>query len=99
MYEHEIFAEIVLFSQLSPFALSPLFDSLARTRRLLTVEEGTLSLGWGAEAAAQSAEKLPGISVRRIAALDLPIGNSKPIEDAILPSQAGIVQAALGLIK
>lgn len=99
MYEHEIFAEIVLFSQLSPFALSPLFDSLARTRRLLTVEEGAVSLGWGAEVAAQAAEKLPGVAVRRIAALDLPIGNSKPIEDAILPSQADLVQAALGLVK
>ena len=99
MYEHEIFAEIVLFSQLSPFELSPLFDSLARTRRLLTVEEGTISLGWGAEAAAQAAEKLPGLAIRRVAALDLPIGNSKPIEDAILPSQADLVQAALALVK
>lgn len=99
MYEHEIFAEIVLFSQLSPFALSPLFDSLQRTRRLLTVEEGTLSLGWGAEVAAQAAERLPGIAIRRAAALDLPIGNSKPIEDSILPSQESIVQMVLDLVK
>lgn len=99
MYEHEIFAEIVLFSQLSPFELSPLFDSLRRTRRLLTVEEGALSLGWGAEVAARAAEVLPGIAIRRAAALDLPIGNSKTIEDAILPSQANLVQLALDLIK
>ena len=99
MYEHEIFAEIALFSQLSPFELSPLFDSLRRTRRLLTVEEGAFSLGWGAEVAAQAAERLPGIAMRRVAALDLPIGNSKTIEDAILPSQADIVRAALDLIK
>lgn len=99
MYEHEIFAEIVLFSQLSPFALTPLFDSVRRTRRLLTVEEGSISLGWGAEVAAQVAEKLPGIAIRRAAALDLPIGNSKTIEDAILPSQADLVQMALALVK
>jgi len=99
MYEHEIFAEIVLFSQLSPFAFSPLFDSLRRTRRLLTVEEGSLSLGWGAEVAARAAETLPGVSIRRAAALDLPIGNAKSIEDVILPSQESIVQLALGLVK
>ena len=99
MIEHEIFAEIVLFSQLSPFELSPLFDSLHRTRRLLTVEEGSLSLGWGAEVAAQTAEALPGTAIKRVAALDLPIGNSKTIEDAILPSQADLMQAALKLVK
>jgi pyruvate/2-oxoglutarate/acetoin dehydrogenase E1 component len=100
MYEHEIFAEIVLFSQLSPFELSPLFDSLCRTRRLLTVEEGTLTLGWGAEVAARAAESdIPNLKIRRAAALDLPIGNSKPIEDAILPSQVHIVRLALELVK
>ncbi len=99
MYEYEIFAEIVLFSQLSPFELAPLLSSLRRTRRLLTVEEGTLSLGWGAEVAAQAAEALPGVAIRRAAALNLPIGNAKTIEDAILPSQADIVQMALGLVK
>lgn len=99
MYEHEIFAEIVLFSQLSPFALTPLFDSVRRTRHLLTVEEGSISLGWGAEVAAQVAEKLPGTAIRRAAALDLPIGNSKSIEDVILPSQPDLVQMALALLK
>ncbi len=95
MLEHEIFAEIVLFSQLSPFELSALFDSVRHTRRLLTVEEGSISLGWGAEVAAQTAEALPGTTIKRVAALDLPIGNSKTIEDAILPAQADLMQAAL----
>ena len=100
MYEHELFAEIVLFSQLSPFDLSPLFESLGRTHRLLTVEEGTLSLGWGAELAARAAQAgIPDLSVRRAAALDLPIGNSKSIEDVILPSQEKIVGLALDLVK
>jgi pyruvate/2-oxoglutarate/acetoin dehydrogenase E1 component len=100
MYEHEIFAEIVLFSQLSPFELSPLFDSLRRTRRLLTVEEGTLTLGWGAEVAARAAEReIPNLKIRRAAALDSPLGNSKSLEDASLPAHADIVQAALDLVK
>jgi pyruvate/2-oxoglutarate/acetoin dehydrogenase E1 component len=99
LYEREIFAEIVVFAQLSPFNLEALFDSLARTRRLLTIEEGTLTLGWGAEVAARSSEAVEGLRVRRVAALDLPIANSRPLEEAILPSQETIIQAALSLLS
>lgn len=99
MYEHEIFSEIVLFSQLSPFELDPLYDSLRRTRRLLTVEEGTLTLGWGAEIAARAAGQVPACKVQRVAALDLPIANSKTLEEAILPSQESITGAVLALVK
>jgi pyruvate/2-oxoglutarate/acetoin dehydrogenase E1 component len=97
LYDYEIFCEIVLFSQLSPFALEPLFASLHRTRRLLTVEEGGLTLGWGAELLARAAEAEidAGLKVRRVAALDLPIANSKALEEAILPSQEALTQAAL----
>ncbi|HEX7541866.1 MAG TPA: transketolase C-terminal domain-containing protein, partial [Anaerolineales bacterium] len=99
LMEHEIFAEIILFSQLSPFDLEPLFPSLARTRKLLTIEEGTLSLGWGAEVAARAVERMDGLRVRRVAALDLPIANAKSLEDTILPSVQDIVNAALFLIS
>jgi len=85
LYEDEIFSEIVVFSQLSPFELDPLFESLRRTGRLLTFEEGTQTLGWGAEVAARAAEALPGVKIRRLGALDFPIGNSKSLEDEILP--------------
>ena len=99
MMEHEIFVEIILFSQLSPFDLEPLFLSLERTRNLLTVEEGTRSLGWGAEVTARAVEKMDGLKVRRVAALDLPIANAKSLEDAILPSVQDIVSAALRFVK
>ncbi|MCX7609673.1 MAG: hypothetical protein N2049_10715, partial [Anaerolineales bacterium] len=98
MMDHEIFAEMVVFSQLSPFALTPLFDSLAQTRRLLTVEEGTLTLGWGAEVAARSIEVVSGLKVRRVAARDLPIANARSLEDVILPQVRDVVEAALSLI-
>jgi len=72
---------------------------LHRTKRLLTVEEGTLTLGWGAEVAASAAENIPGIKIRRAAALNLPIANSKTLEDEILPSQEKIIAMALELVK
>jgi len=99
LMEDEIFTEIVLFSQLSPFEMTPLFDSLRRTRRLLTVEEGGLTLGWGAEVAARAVEAVDGLRVRRVAALDLPIANSRSLEDAILPSQEAVTNAALSLLE
>ncbi len=97
LMEREIFCEIVLFSQLSPFDIAPLLDSLRRTRRLLTVEEGGLTLGWGAEILARVAESGVQANMRRVAALDLPVANSKPLEDAILPSVEMIVNAAIAL--
>jgi pyruvate/2-oxoglutarate/acetoin dehydrogenase E1 component len=99
MMEYEIFVEIVLFSQLSPFDLEPLILSLERTRNLLTVEEGTLTLGWGAEVAAGVSERMEGIRVKRVAALDLPIANAKSLEDSILPTVEGIINATLGMVE
>lgn len=97
MMERELFTEIVLFSQLSPFALAPLFKSLERTQKLLTVEEGSLSMGWGAEVAARSSEAMGGLSLRRVAGLDLPIANARTLEEAILPSVEDILEAAISL--
>ncbi len=98
LYEREIYVEIVLFSELSPFNISSLINSLNRSRRLLTVEEGSLTLGWGAEIAARAAEAgIPGLKIRRLAGLDLPVANSRVLEDAILPSQAALTEAALSL--
>ena len=98
-YEYELFSEIVLFSQLSPFEISPLVDSVRRTKHLLTVEEGSQTLGWGAEIIAGTAGLIPDFKSARAAALDLPIANSKTLEDVILPSPDKIVQMAVDLIK
>jgi pyruvate/2-oxoglutarate/acetoin dehydrogenase E1 component len=99
MMDYEIFCDIVLFSQLSPYDLSLVITSLGKTRKLLTVEEGGLTLGWGAEVAARSVETVAGVSVRRVAARDLPIANSRSLEDVILPSVNDIIDAALSLVK
>jgi pyruvate/2-oxoglutarate/acetoin dehydrogenase E1 component len=98
LMEYEIYTEIVLFSQLSPFSLEPLFLSLEHTRKLLTVEEGTLSMGWGAEVLARIGERIVGVHTKRVAAMDLPIANARNLEDVILPSIRGIVDAALALV-
>jgi len=99
--DHEIFTEIILYSKLSPFDHEPLSTSLERTGKLLTVEEGTTALGWGAELMArmiESRSNLRSFKMRRVSALDLPIANSKSLEDVILPSVRGIVESALEIV-
>lgn len=100
LYEREIYAEIILFTQLSPFNLAPLFESIAQSNRLVTVEEGTTTLGWGAEIASQVSESgLDKVKVKRVGALDFPIANSKSLEDKILPSHKVIKEAIYGLLE
>ncbi len=96
--EREVFAEAVVFTELAPLDAAPLLDSVSRTRRLVVAEEGTGSLGWGAEIAAVAAERLgarQGLAIRRVAARDAVIPSTRPLEDAVLPGAGDIVEAAL----
>lgn len=96
-FEHEIFSELIVLTQLSPFQLEPVWKSTRRTGRLLTIEEGSLSLGWGAEVLAQATQVLgPQLrSARRTAALDLPVPSSVALEEIVLPGLESIVRTAL----
>jgi pyruvate/2-oxoglutarate/acetoin dehydrogenase E1 component len=96
-YEYEVFCELVILTQLSPFALEPVLDSTSRTRRLLTVEEGTFSMGWGAEVLSQASERLRArlLAAGRLAGRDLPIPASRALETAVLPGEDQVVESCL----
>lgn len=100
-YQHEVFADLVVFSQLAPFALEPLLESTNRTKKLVTAEEGNLTLGWGAEVIARLVEKssthLQG--VKRVAALDMPVPASRPLENATLPGVDQIVEVGQKIVQ
>ncbi len=95
-YEQEIFAELVVPTQLSPFEVRSISNSAARTGALLVVEEGTYSLGWGAEVIARVAEAASDTPIRfsRLAAQDVPVPASGPLEARVLPGIDHIMQAA-----
>jgi pyruvate/2-oxoglutarate/acetoin dehydrogenase E1 component len=99
-YEHEIFVELVVPSRLAPIDILPIVESAGRTGRLLTVEEGTLSLGWGSELLARCSEALGGRlgQARRLAAAEVPVPASGPLEAAVLPGVEEIIQAARLLV-
>lgn len=99
-YEHEIFAEILVFTQLSPVPRPPLLGSLATTRRLLTVEEASTTAGWGAEIVASAAEHLGmGLRARRVGAKEMPVPAAGPLEEAVLPGVDDVVAGAIALLK
>lgn len=93
-YEFETFAEAVVLTQLSPFVLDPVFDSVAATGRLMVVEEGVTAHGWGSEVVAATAEHLGHAlgAVRRVGALDCPIPSSLAMEERALPGVDAIVK-------
>lgn len=100
-YEYEIIAEMIFPTQLAPFAVEPILESVRSTRRLLSAEEGTLTLGWGAELLARTSESMGSdlLAASRVAALDLPVPASGPLEDSVLPGVEEIVQAGIRLIR
>lgn len=93
-FEYEIFIELVATTQLSPFEITPILESSRNTHRLLTLEEGSYSLGWGAEilALVSSAMGSDLKATARIAALDLPIPSSGPMESRVFPAVSDIIQ-------
>ncbi len=99
-YQRELFAELVVPAQLSPFDMAPILASARRTRRLLVVEEGSLTLGWGAEITSRCAEALGTtlLALGRVAAKDFPIPASAPLESAVLPDIDDIIRSARRLV-
>jgi pyruvate/2-oxoglutarate/acetoin dehydrogenase E1 component len=98
-YEREVFAELVVPTQLSPFGIDPILHSARKTGALLVVEEGTYSMGWGAEVIARVAEANTGKMIRyqRLAAMEVPVPASRTLEEQVLPGLDHIVQAAITL--
>ena len=94
--EREIVAEVICPTQLYPFDPRPVAESVARSGRLLVVEEGLAFAALGAEAIAQIIERAPGAlkKVRRLASPTHPIPSCGPLEKAVLPGAEHIVAAA-----
>jgi len=100
-YDHEIFAELVVPTRLSPVHLDPVFNSLQRSGCLLAVEEGTGSWGWGAEVLARSVEALGPKLKRagRVAAQETVIPAASELEKACLPQVEDIILQAREMVQ
>jgi acetoin:2,6-dichlorophenolindophenol oxidoreductase subunit beta len=88
-------AEVIDLRTLRPLDLATVLDSVARTNRLLAVEEGPATGGWAAGLLGQVAEH--GLHDLDDAWLlttgELPIPYSPSLEDAFIPGTAAIIAA------
>jgi len=98
-FKHEVFTELLIPTQLSPFNPDLLLERLSSTKQCLTLEEGTHTLGWSAEVTTQAVESLgSGINARRLTALDSPVPAAGPLEEAVLPGVEDIVDMVLDMM-
>jgi 2-oxoisovalerate dehydrogenase E1 component len=96
----EIGLELVLPLSVSPFDARPLDESVARTGKLLVVEEGTAHFDLASEVVARAVEGYRGagrLHVRRVAAKARPIPSALELELAVLPSTESLRAACLEL--
>jgi 2-oxoisovalerate dehydrogenase E1 component len=100
LHAEEICAEIVLPLCVSPFDARPVLESVARTGKLLVIEEGAAHFDLASEVIASAAQGFRGagrLHVRRVAAHARPLPNALPLELEALPSVAAVRAACLEL--
>jgi len=72
--------EVIDLRTIWPWDRDTVLESAAKTGRLLVVHEAVRTGGFGAEIAAEVAERL-GVRVKRLGGPRIPVGYSKPLED------------------
>jgi len=91
-----ISAEVIDLRSLVPLDTQTLLDSVAKTGRLVTVEENPRLCGWGAEISSLVAEEgywsLEGPIVR-VTTPHIPVPSAANLEDLALPSAGRVVEA------
>jgi pyruvate/2-oxoglutarate/acetoin dehydrogenase E1 component len=99
--EHGISATVVDLRSLVPLDTRTILEEVAKTGRLVTVEENPRLCGWGAEIASIVAEELfwdlDGPIVR-VTTPHIPLAAADNLEDAMLPSAGRIVEAVRKLV-
>ena len=96
-----ISAEIVDMRALRPLDMAPVIESVKKTSRLITVEEGWRSYGVGAEIAARVYEQAfdyLDAPVARIGAAEVPAPYNKRLEKIAFPGKADVVVTARAML-
>ena len=90
-------AEVINLRSLRPFDTETIVNSVKKTNRLVSVEEGWAFAGIGAELAAQMMEQAfdwLDAPVKRVHGLDVPLPYAANLEKMALPQAENIVEAA-----
>ena len=97
-----ISAEVIDLRVLRPLDMATIKASVARTRRVVIVDEGWKSGSLSAEIAMRLVEEAfwdLDAPIRRVCAAEVPIPYAAHLEQAALPQPEGIAAAAQGLVR
>ena len=97
LVEEGIRAEVINLRSLRPLDTECIINSLKKTNRLVSVEEGWPVAGMGAEIAAIAMEKAfdyLDAPVLRATGADVPMPYARNLETAYLPNAAKVIEAA-----
>jgi len=98
-YEEEIICEIICPTQIQPLNIQPLIESVKKTHKLLTVEEGSNIAALGSEAITKLLEN--NIKIEKIKKIGCNsfIPTSRRLEDDVLPNKGKIILALKEIIN
>ncbi len=101
--DHGISVEVVNLRSIRPLDMATVVESLSRTHRLVTLENGWPACGVGAEIAARIAESDAAFDlldgpIRRICGADVPMPYAKELEELALPTSQTVYDAILEML-
>ncbi|HXQ47840.1 MAG TPA: transketolase C-terminal domain-containing protein [Caulobacteraceae bacterium] len=85
--------EVVDLRSLAPLDVETIAASVGRTRTLVTLEEGQVTCGVGAEVAFRVQEAVGPVRVARVGALAAPVSSNPMLEAACVPDAARVALA------
>ena len=94
-----ISSEIIDLRSLAPLDMTTICKSAARTRTLLTLEEGQITCGVGAEIIFRVREAVTGVRTARVGALPAPVSSNPVLEAACLPDIDRVVESVHRLLE
>jgi pyruvate/2-oxoglutarate/acetoin dehydrogenase E1 component len=97
--EEGISCEVIDLRTLAPFDRTAIGESVRKTGALLTLEEGQLPCGLGAEIAFQVRQWVDPLRVDRVGARPFPVSSSPALEAYCLPDAARVAAAVKRLLQ
>lgn len=98
-YEYEIICEVICPTQIQPLNIQPVLESVKKTHKLLTVEEGTNIAGLSSEVVAKLLEKNVNIDTLKRIGCNSFIPTSRKLENDVLPNKEKIISAIQEIIN